>query len=115
MVRESGTALAHWHGTVDPRALPAGYIVHGEHNPPVSCSTFQSAIYALTGKLAALDRCLLEGIEFTGDVHVEPFHGVNVTGRSLHELAEWTQGMVGLKEVTQFSIQAAEEYTSDTD
>ena len=80
MLARNGAALAHWHGMVDPSALPPGFIVHGESNPPVSCSTYQSASYAFTGKLSALERSLSTNIPFAGDVHVEPFHGVNITG-----------------------------------
>jgi len=115
MLRQSGLALAHWHGTIDRSALPEGYVVHGEHNPPVSCSTFQSAIYALTGKLQALEQSLEQGREFAGDVHVEPFHGINITGPSLGELARWTLRTVESSAVHQFSIQAAREYRGETE
>ncbi|MBI5472657.1 MAG: hypothetical protein HY961_09975 [Ignavibacteriae bacterium] len=85
----SGMALAHWHGDLDHDALPQGYFIHGTLNPPVSCSTHQSAIYALTGKLHALKESLQSEVSFLGDVHIEPHHGVNVTWKSLKSLAEW--------------------------
>ncbi|MGA9116490.1 MAG: hypothetical protein WB626_06925 [Bacteroidota bacterium] len=85
----SGMAIAHWHGDLDRAALPAGYFVHGRTNPPVSCSTHQSAVFALAGKLGALNESLVRDIPFRGDVHVEPHHGVNVSWESLHGLAEW--------------------------
>jgi hypothetical protein len=87
--RTGGMALAHWHGALDESGLPEGYVLHGDLNPPVSCSTFQAAIYALRGKLSAFARTTREGKKFTGDVHVERHHGVNVTGPSLTTLARW--------------------------
>jgi hypothetical protein len=85
----SGLALAHWHGYIPARIIPAGYAVHGESNPPVSCSTHQAAIYALTGKLLALKRTLDRDLRFEGDIHHEPHHGTNMTGPSLMHLGEW--------------------------
>lgn len=105
MLSRNGAALAHWHGMVDPSALPAGYVVHGESNPPVSCSTYQSAVYAFTGKLAALEESLQSNVPFAGDVHVEPFHGVNITGASLKTLAEMVLEIIDKGGVTQFGIQ----------
>ncbi len=83
-----GLALAHWHGYIDATSLPVGYHLHGEANPPVSCSTPQAAIFALSGKLACLHRSFAEGREYLGDVHVEPSHGTNITGGSLTDLAQ---------------------------
>jgi hypothetical protein len=105
MIATSGAALAHWHGLINPAILPRGYVVHGDMNPPVSCSTHQSAIYALTGKLAALRRSLDEGFDFLGDVHVEPYHGTNITGPSLLYLATWVLSNIQSHGVTQFSVQ----------
>ncbi|MGB6649690.1 MAG: hypothetical protein WBG01_14265, partial [Bacteroidota bacterium] len=59
----------------------------------------------LTGKLSALQRSLEEGVEFIGDVHVEPYHGVNITGASLEELAHWVLGVIESDGVTRFSVQ----------
>lgn len=88
----TGFAIAHWHGSIDPGLLPPGYVVHGGDNPPVSCSTFQAAIYALTGKLQAYALQRSRGDQFSGEAHVEPHHGVNITGPSLVWLAEWALG-----------------------
>ena len=87
-LQTSGMALAHWHGTVDPGQLPELYTFHGENNPPVSCSTHQSGIYALSGKLDAFRESTSRGAPFLGDVHMEPHHGVNVTWPTLTGLAE---------------------------
>ena len=94
-LRVKGIALAHWHGFMDVSLLPRGYYLHGQTNPPVSCSTPQAALFALSGKLAALQRSIEEGIEYMGDAHVEPSHGTNITGRSLAELAQSVVGPNG--------------------
>ena len=87
-----GLALAHWHGYPAPGAAPEAFAVHGASNPPVSCSTPQSAVYALTGKLEALGARLGAGAPYRGDVHVEPHHGSNLTGAvSLAEAARWAE------------------------
>ena len=88
-LRASGMALAHWHGYLQTAALPEGYIVHGQDNPPVSCSTFQAAIYALRGKIEAYSRSVTVHRPFAGDAHVEPHHGINLTGPTLLWLAQW--------------------------
>jgi hypothetical protein len=87
-----GLALAHWHGYLHPSVLPRGYYLYGQANPPVSCSTPQAAIYALSGKFAALQRSLEEGAEYLGDVHEEPSHGTNMIGESLVDLAHLVAG-----------------------
>ena len=90
VLSDSGLSLSHWHGFVHENEAPGGYYRHGKTNPPVSCSTPQSAIYSLIGKLKALDQCLREGGEFRGDIHVEPHHGTNISGcMSLTETAGW--------------------------
>jgi hypothetical protein len=113
MIREGGAALAHWHGLINPAILPPGYFVHGAANPPVSCSTFQSAVYALTGKLEALEQSILEGVPFLGDVHVEPFHGTNITGRSLVSLAAWIRDNLATHGITQFTVQTPGHETAE--
>jgi hypothetical protein len=108
MLHSQGAALAHWHGMVSPSVLPLGYFFYGQSNPPVSCSTHQSGIYALTGKMSALQQSLEEDVEFVGDVHVEPYHGINITGASLEELAGWVLDVLNADGVTRFSEQNAE-------
>ena len=88
-------------------------MLHGETNPPVSCSTPQSAAFALVGKLAALGHAMETGPAqngamtngttqngtngatyppYLGDVHVEPHHGTNLSGvMSLAEAARWAE------------------------
>ncbi|MEM8601936.1 MAG: hypothetical protein AAGF99_18625 [Bacteroidota bacterium] len=73
-----GLAISHWHGYLDADTLPDGYALFGDANPPVACSTPQSAVFALDGKLAAFSAS--DSTSFRGDVHVEPHHGTNVSG-----------------------------------
>lgn len=88
----TGLSLSHWHGYLSDAQAPAGYVRHGAKNPGVCCSTPQSAIYALGGKLNALELALSSGREFLGDVHIEPHHGTNLCGTlSLAESAEAVQ------------------------
>jgi hypothetical protein len=87
ILRRNGLALAHWHGFVHSSELPEAYYLHGLANPPVSCSTPQAAIFALSGKLGAVQQSLEADVDYLGDVHVEPSHGTNITGDSLVELA----------------------------
>ncbi len=85
----SGLALAHWHGYLNHAKLPSGYVIHGDANPPVSCSTFQAAIFALRGKVDAFAGASAARREFAGDAHIEPHHGINLTGPTLLWLAQW--------------------------
>ncbi len=83
-----GASMTHWHDYPESELLPEGYHLHGEENPPVACSTPQSAAYSLLGKIAALEIALEEGRSYRGDVHVEPSHGTNIVGMlSLAETA----------------------------
>ncbi|MEM6783288.1 MAG: hypothetical protein AAF624_06090 [Bacteroidota bacterium] len=83
-----GLSISHWHGYLGAATPPVGYARFGDVNPPVSCSTPQSAVYSLEGKLAAFANA--EAASFRGDVHVEPHHGTNVSGiYSLPETAQF--------------------------
>jgi len=93
---QSGLALAHWHGYLHQAALPPGYVVYGESNPPVSCSTIQAAILALFGKVDAFAGTVVAGEQFSGDVHVEPHHGVNLTGSTLVQLGQWAMEHIAM-------------------
>jgi len=85
----SGASITHWHDYLHLDQLPEGYYLHGAENPPVACSTPQSAAYSLLGKIAALEQALEDGAEYRGDVHVEPNHGTNIVGMlSLAETAK---------------------------
>lgn len=90
ILSQNGLTLSHWHGYLKDDAVPTGYVSHGANNPPVSCSTSQSAIYAFAGKIRALEAVLSQGLTYRGDIHLEPHHGLNVIGTmSLSETARW--------------------------
>ncbi|MEK7538327.1 MAG: hypothetical protein AAB552_00655 [Patescibacteria group bacterium] len=83
MLEARGMALVHWHGYVNQKFIPDNFHVHGAGNPHVSCSSPQSALYAIDGKLRAFSHALTEGVGYLGDVHIEPHHGTNMTFPSL--------------------------------
>jgi len=86
-LEENGMAIVHWHGYIRNKFIPVGYWEYGRDNPAVSCSSPQTAIYAFRGKHRAVEESLSKGIEYLGDIHVEPQHGVNVTWDSIRNLA----------------------------
>jgi hypothetical protein len=84
-----GVSLFHWHGYLEKGQFPLNHFEHGEENPSVSCSTQQSAIYSLIGKLEALENSIINETDFHGDIHVEPHHGTNISSiLSLTEIVE---------------------------
>lgn len=89
MISKEGIGLAHWHGYVKDGDFPGGFIIHGEANLPVSCSSPQSGIYALKGKFEILDKLAGSGADFNGDIQIEPHHGSNVNYGRLTDLAEY--------------------------
>lgn len=90
-LEKEGVSISHWHGYFNEEYIPAGIHVYGRENPHVSCSSPQSAIYALGGKINSFFDILYKsnGIDYTGDIHVEPHHGINITFPSLTGLAEY--------------------------
>jgi len=89
-----GLSISHWHGYPDKTYPLPGYITHGEENPPVSCSTPQSAAYAFVGKLKSLDLFPEPIGQYRGDIHIEPHHGTNISGAmTLTESAKWVDEM----------------------
>jgi hypothetical protein len=88
-ISSRGMAIAHWHGYVNPDAVPKGWVVYGKNNVPVSCSTHQAAIFALSGKINAFIKYVNDGNEYLGDIHIEPHHGTNMNYFTLKTLAEF--------------------------
>ncbi len=86
---KSGLAIAHWHGYLNRDLVPDGWFLHGEDNPHVSCSSPQSAIYALYGKMRVFFEALQKSKEFMGDIHIEPHHGTNINYWSLVDLGQF--------------------------
>lgn len=94
VLQEDGLSISHWHGYPDREFPLDGYVIHGEENPPVSCSTPQSAAYAFSGKLKSLNLFDDNFKSYRGDIHIEPHHGTNITGcMSLEESAAWVDEM----------------------
>ena len=89
ILHESGFAIAHWHGYVNPEFILEGWIVYGAGNPSVSCSSPQSAIYAFEGKQTGIINSILNDAEYKGDIHIEPHHGTNIAFPSLKEISEF--------------------------
>ncbi len=90
-LESEGLAIAHWHGYFNKKYVPSTMIMYGGENPHVSCSSPQSAIYALMGKLREFKSLIgnNDGKGYNGDIHVEPHHGINVTFNSLSSLANF--------------------------
>lgn len=94
ILSSNGLSISHWHGYPDKEYPLAGYVIHGEENPPVSCSTPQSAAYAFSGKRKTLEIFSDPLAGFRGDIHIEPHHGTNITGTlTLTETAAWVDEM----------------------
>ncbi len=101
-----GLSISHWHGYPDKEFPLSGYIIHGDENPPVSCSTPQSAAYAFMGKLKSLELHYQSPGEYRGDIHIEPHHGTNITGcMTLTETAAWVDEMHKNKEKKKVSAE----------
>lgn len=90
-LKNNGLSISHWHGYFNKKYLPPGVDYYGQNNLHVSCSSPQSAIFALDGKLNSLHNKIgtpdLSG--YNGDVHVEPHHGINITFPSVIKLAQY--------------------------
>lgn len=84
-----GVAIAHWHGNIQKDLLPKNFIIYGETNPSVSCSSAQSAIYALNDKINIGLKCIEDNNQYDAEIHIEPHHGINVIYKSLTDLANF--------------------------
>lgn len=88
-VEENGISISHWHGYFKEDLVPANCMVYGFKNLHVACSSPQSAVYALGGKLTSFLTNLSEAKKYGGDIHIEPHHGSNISYTSLTKLAEY--------------------------
>jgi hypothetical protein len=90
-VKDRGVSMSHWHGYFNNELLPTGIDMYGKENLHVSCSSPQSAVYALDGKLKSFSDKIErnELAIYNGDVHIEPHHGINITFPSLVALAQY--------------------------
>lgn len=90
ILQSNGFGLAHWHGYIDPKYIPRGWVVYGQDNASVSCSSPQSAVYAFLGKENGIINKVLENNDdYKGDIHMEPHHGTNMTFSTLSKLADF--------------------------
>lgn len=99
IVEKQGIGIAHWHGYVNNNLIPHTVAVYGGENPHVSCSSPQSALYALAGKINTLSAHVAKGIPFVGDIHIEPHHGTNLSFTSQRELVKFLQSHPDMTEL----------------
>jgi hypothetical protein len=88
-LREEGMAMIHWHGYLAKNSIPARWNVHGYANPNVPCATLQSAIYAFNGKINSFIDNFQNSREYSGDIHIEPYHGSIVNCYSVKEFVSF--------------------------
>ena len=88
-VEQEGYSISHWHGYFKKEGLPEDVYEYGRDNPHVACSSPQSAIYALDGKLRCFREILEGNKKYIGDIHVEPHHGSNICYPRLADLATY--------------------------
>lgn len=86
-LKNSGSAIVHWHGIINKELIPKGWVYYGINNPSVSCSSAQSAIYAFTDKEEEIINCIRNDFEYKGDIQIEPHHGINMIYGSIQDLA----------------------------
>lgn len=87
VVEKNGISIVHWHGYLNPRIQISGLYNYGEKNPHVACSSPQSAIYSLSGKLESFFNNPNQTKSLLGHVHIEPHHGINVSHVDMLSLA----------------------------
>jgi hypothetical protein len=88
-IKKFGYAICHWHGYFNKNLVPQNTIMYGRENPHVSCSSPQSAIYAIRGKFDNIISKADLLSDYCGDIHIEPHHGINVNFKSIKDLAEY--------------------------
>lgn len=86
-LENNGMAIVHWHGYIKNINLLGKALEYGDNNPSVSCSSAQSAIYALQDKLNYGLKTIQENQEYNYEVHIEPHHGSNIIYKSIIDLA----------------------------
>jgi len=89
ILQQNGMALLHWHGNIIPELVPQGWFIYGTDNTPVLCSSSQAALFAFKGKERAIDESIATGVNFLGDIHIEPEHGINMSWENLRGLSEY--------------------------
>jgi hypothetical protein len=87
VVEKDGISIVHWHGYLNPSLQIEGLYDYGHKNPHVACSSPQSAIYSLSGKLENFINNPDQTNLLLGHVHIEPHHGINVSHVDMLSLA----------------------------
>lgn len=88
-VEHEGFSISHWHGYFKEDLIPPFVYQYGKDKPHVACSSPQSAIYALDGKLNNFRSVLESNRAYVGDIHVEPHHGSNICYPKLTDLVNY--------------------------
>jgi len=86
-LEKNGIAIVHWHGYIRNKNLLGKTLEYGFNNPSVSCSSAQSAIYALRDKLNCAFKAINDNSEYNCEIHIEPHHGSNIIYESVVSLA----------------------------
>ncbi len=86
-LEKNGMAIVHWHGYIKNKKLLGQALEYGLSNPSVSCSSPQSAVYALRDKLDCALKAINEKSEYNCEIHIEPHHGSNIIYESIISLA----------------------------
>jgi hypothetical protein len=107
--KKNGFAISHWHGYFNQSLVPSGWHVHGIANPHVSCSSPQSALYAIQGKFSVFFEAMTKKEKYYGDIHIEPHHGTNIVYSSLREFGDFllshpTATTLGNKYLTLYNV-----------
>lgn len=84
-LRTEGQGIVHWHGYINKEILSDEWMIYGGANPHVACSSPQSAVFALKGKLAHIDSIDNNSWSLKNTLHIEPHHGSNATFTTLTE------------------------------
>ena len=90
-VEDRGIPIVHWHGYINPDKKMEGVLEYGRSNPHVACSSPQSAIYSLNGKLEKILKSIYRQEDLLGHVHIEPHHGINISHINMTSFIEAVQ------------------------
>ncbi len=87
VLEKKGISIVHWHGYLNPGVQINGLYNYGHENPHVACSSPQSAVYSLDGKLKNFFDHIESDNLLLGHVHIEPHHGINISHIDMLSLA----------------------------
>lgn len=111
-IQKDGFAIAHWHGYVNPKFIPEGWLAYGQSNPSVSCSSPQSAVYAFQGKESGIiNKILHNDFNYMGDINIEPHHGTNMTFATLKDMVNF---LLSNKEISKLGNEYLDLYYDST-